>query len=419
MFRRMRVLLPTMATGSLRVSQLLVLLAIVQTTTGRPQSVLVVGFGLLGAFSMLTDSGAGNFILSGGVETRIRAVVRRAVGFHALTTAGGMVAAAVLAAAADGPALASVWAVFAGLALTQLLDSVSRIVRSPVMAAGDDLAYSLPDLALVAVKVVLIVLSLATGSAMWLSVLFLPSLLQVAASWSICRRRLVESGTARPRLIRRIAEFGLTGGVSAFYAQAPLLVATMLWPPAVVAPISVAYRVVQAFDLLPATASLQLIPRVHAGRLPLARTWLLFTGATVLLSAVIIGVKPVIDVLLHGVVPSPLLFATVALAFVPRSGNFVLNAFAMGGGRIRARTIATMVTAVVAVCLAVVATVVGGAELFGLVSFTAESFFAVLLVTLLRRGADTRPAPVTAQTRPTRAKSRSSVRPLSSEVAGR
>jgi hypothetical protein len=381
---RASVLLPTIGTSGLRVGQLLLLLALSAVATGAERDILIVGFGLIASFTMLTDSGAANFVLSGGVDTGRRPVVTRAIAFHVATTTIGLLCATALTVASDGRALALTWPTFAALAVTQLADSTSRIVRSPHMAARRDLRYAVPDLLLVAVKLPLIGLAYFSHSAFWLLLLPIPSLVQVLLSWRDVQRFLPVGGPAPKRLVVRIAEYGVTGALNAFYTQVPLLYSAAFWTPAVAAQVSVAYRIVQAFDLLPGTASLQLIPRIRRGSM-MWRFWFVFLAGGAIISGVAIALLPLIDAVLGSVLVDGLLFTTVALAFVPRSGNYALMAIAMGSGRIRDRLIATISTCVLALAVVVAVAQVGGPQWFGLSTFTIELCFSVIVVALLTR----------------------------------
>jgi hypothetical protein len=416
--RRLPMLLPTLATAAVRVCQLLVLLALASCAKGAEQDILIVGFGLVGSFAMLTDSGAANYILSEGADAAQRGVVARATAFHVATTTAGLLLATMLTIAADPAAFIASWPVFAALAATQLLDSTSRIVRATHMAARRDVRYAVPDLALVAAKVPLLALAWISHSPVWLLLLPAASFVQVVIAWFDVRRFLPADGRPPKRLALRIGEFGVTGALSAFYTQVPLLAAATLWSPAVAAQISVTYRVVQAFDLLPSTAALQLIPRVRDQRARSGRYWFTFTGAGAAIAVLAIVAFPLINLVLGGVLRDPLLFATVAMAFAPRSGNYAIMAFAMGSGRIRDRFVATVITCCVAIALVAAVAAVGGPRWFGSSSLAIELSFSVLLAGLLARSRRGRDAQAPQPDHP-RANRNSSPSPSSRLVTGR
>ncbi len=384
--RKTAFLLPTVSTGLVRVLQLAIMLVLANRGSDTDRDLLVAGFGLLTSFAMMTDSGAGNFLLSSPLGRITRNVYARAVGFHlTLATVGAVAALIFIAWPAGGYIPPTVLALLLALAVTQTVDSTGRIIRIPAMVAKKDAAYALPDVILFLLKLPIIVGAFLSADVRMLLLLPLPSLVVAAAALWIRFRSLSRAHLREPRLTRRILEFGVTGALSAFYSQSPLLIAAAILPLSQIATLTIVYRLIQALDLLPGTLSLQMIPRVRErGTSPWAYWALFFAGGATVALCVILA-KPLIELLFGQQFDDVLVFIFVALSFAPKSGNYALVAFLMGVGRIRSRFVLTLIACLASVILSLMVVHSTGATGLASVTLFVEMAFTGGVWILLRR----------------------------------
>ena len=387
--RLLRLGFPTASTGLVRLLQLAVLAVLTQFAPPESRDVLVAGFGLISSFAMLTDSGAGNFLLATPAGELVRPLFRRALAYHfVLSAAGGAVALAYLGYAAGAALEPGALVVLVALALSQTFDSTCRIVRTPMLTAKRDMSYSLPEMALFATKAPIVAVAAIASDVSWLLLLPVPSLLVLSVTAIVARRYVIAGERAPDRLFLRIAEFGWTGTLSAAYSQAPLLVGTAILPLPALAALTIAFRVVQALDFLPGTVSLQLIPRVRDRSTSPLAYWLAFALPGAVLVVAVIACLPLISAILGGDAVDPVVFALVALSFAPKSGNYAVVAYLMGMGRIRARLWVTTVVSLLAFVVSVGAAVTGGVLALAVVPVIIELVFAgACAIALSRSGA--------------------------------
>jgi hypothetical protein len=376
--RLLHLALPTTSTGLVRLLQLAILAVLTQFSPDGSRDVLVAGFGLISSFAMLTDSGAGNFLLSTPAVQLNRPLFRRAVWYHfLLSVAGGIVALSYLGYAAGGVLEPGAITVLIALATSLTCDSTCRILRTPMLTARRDMAYSLPELALFATKAPIVGLAAIYSEVAWLLLLPLPSLVVLVLTAIASRRYVVATGRAPKRVIWRIAEFGWTGTLSASYSQAPLLIGTALLPLPELATLAVAFRVVQALDFLPGTLSLQLIPRVRDRATTPLFYWLAFAVPGAVIAVAVVACVPLIAAILGGDAVDPLVFALVAASFAPKSGNYAVVAYLMGTGRIRVRLWVTTAVSIIAFTLSAVAAATSGVAGVAIVPLAVELLFAL------------------------------------------
>ena len=390
--RRLFILLPTISTGLVRLVQLAILLVLSNIASGEERNLLVAGFGLLSSFAMMTDSGAGNFLLSTPLAHISRAIYNKAIVFHfGLAAIGSILAISFIAVPARGDIPQASLILLIAFAATQSIDSTSRIVRAPAMVAGRDAAYALPDVVLLLLKLPILVATVATADLQFLLLLPIPSLIVVAATYATARSRLPVNGNNQERIYRRILEFGATGALSAFYSQSPLLIATTFLPLSELATLTIVYRIIQALDLVPGTLSLQMIPRVRNRTTGPGTYWIAFFVGGALISAAVLIARPLIEYLFGEPFGDIAVFVLVALSFAPKSANYALVAFLMGKGLIRTRLVLTAFACVTSVALAFVLVVTAGVTGLAVVTLTVELLFAAGGFLALRRIRNSRP----------------------------
>jgi O-antigen/teichoic acid export membrane protein len=385
-FRRLLILLPTISTGLVRLVQLAILLVLSNIATGDERNLLVAGFGLLSSFAMMTDSGAGNFLLSTPLANISRAIYNKAIVFHfGLAVLGSVLAIAFIAVPANGEIPQSSLTLLVAFAVTQSIDSTSRIVRAPAMVATRDAAYALPDVVLLFLKLPILALAVASADLRFLLLLPIPSFFVVVVTYALTRSRLPINRDNQERIYRRILEFGATGALSAFYSQSPLLIATTFLPLGELATLTIVYRIIQALDLVPGTLSLQMIPRVRNRTTGPGAYWIAFFIGGALISAAVLIARPLIEFLFGEPFSDIAVFVLVALSFAPKSGNYALVAFLMGKGLIRTRLVLTVLACLTSLGLAFALVVTAGVTGLAVVTLTVEFLFAAGGFIALRR----------------------------------
>jgi hypothetical protein len=385
MIRRLGLLLPTGAAGLTRVLQLVLLVALTHLSAGPDGNALVTGFALLSSFAIITDSGAANFLLSLPRASLTRGVHARAVAFHAgLGTIGAAVAVLLTVAAASTASRETVLLLVA-LGVSQVLDSLTRTIRAPLLVGRRDASYAFPDLALVVLKAVPLAIAVLVPELLVLLAFPLVSLVVTAGTWIAVRRDLATTSDAPVRVFPQILEFGLSGSLSALYSQAPLVLGTAILGVDAVTPLAIAYRVVQPLEVLPATLSQQLIPRIRtAGRSARAYWWRFALGGLVL-AGIIALIREPVEQVFGGDAFDQVVFLVILLSVAPKFGNYALMAYAMGSGLIRVRLTATIVTGVVAVVLTLVACLTAGTVLLAGVTLVSELVLSAAIAALLIR----------------------------------
>jgi O-antigen/teichoic acid export membrane protein len=383
---RVLFLLPTISTGLVRLLQLAILLILSNVGTGADRNLLVAGFGLLSSFAMMTDSGAGNFLLSTPLGNISRSVYQKAVVFHlGLAVAGSGLALVFIAVPAGGYIPPTVLALLVCFAVTQSLDSTGRIIRAPLMVAKRDAAYAAPDVVLLVLKLPILAWAFIQSDLTVLFLLPLPSLLVAAITFISTNGARTAVGVDEHRIYRRILEFGATGALSAFYSQSPLLIASTLLTLEQLATLTIVYRIIQALDLVPGTLSLQLIPRIRDRATGPWTYWSAFSLGGLVIAGGVIAAMPIIEVMFGHQFSDVWVFVLVALSFAPKSGNYALVAYLMGSGKIRTRLVLTMAAAALSLVLSITFALVAGATGLAAVTLTVELLFALGGFFALRR----------------------------------
>jgi hypothetical protein len=385
MIRRLGLLLPTGAAGLTRVLQLVLLVVLTRLAEGSAQSALVTGFALLSSFAIITDSGAANFLLSLPRTRLTRSVHARAVGFHAaLGTLGAAVAVLITVAAASSMPGEAVLLLVA-LGVSQVLDSLTRTIRAPLLVGRRDASYAFPDLALVVLKAVPLAIAVLVPEILVLLAFPLVSLVATAGTWIAVRRGRATTSDEPVRVFPQILEYGLSGSLSALYSQAPLVLGTAILGVDAVTPLALAYRVVQPLEVLPATLSQQLIPRIRAAGRPARAYWWRFALGGLVLAGILALLRSPVEQVFGGGAFDQAIFLVVLLSVAPKFGNYALMAYAMGSGLVRVRLTATVVTGVVAVILTLVAALTAGPALLAGVTLAAELVLSAAIAVLLVR----------------------------------
>jgi hypothetical protein len=385
MIRRLGLLLPTGAAGLTRVLQLVLLVALTHLSAGPDGNALVTGFALLSSFAIITDSGAANFLLSLPRQSLTRGVHARAVAFHAgLGTVGAAIAVLLTVAAASTASRETVLLLVA-LGVSQVLDSLTRTIRAPLLVGRRDASYAFPDLALVVLKAVPLAIAVLVPELLVLLAFPLVSLVVTAGTWVAVRRDLASTSAEPVRVFPQILEFGLSGSLSALYSQAPLVLGTAILGVDAVTPLALAYRVVQPLEVVPATLSQQLIPRIRtAGRGARAYWWRFALGGLVL-AGIIALIREPVEQVFGGDAFDQVVFLVILLSVAPKFGNYALMAYAMGSGLIRVRLTATVVTGIVAVVLTLLACLTAGTVLLAGVTLVSELVLSAAIAALLIR----------------------------------
>ncbi|TFB65707.1 polysaccharide transporter [Cryobacterium sp. Hz9] len=378
--------MPMISTGFVRLLQLAILLILANVAVGADRNLLVAGFGLLSSFAMMTDSGAGNFLLSTPLAQISRTIYHKAVAFHlGLALLGSVLAIAFIAIPAGGDIPPAVLILLVGFAVTQTFDSTGRIIRAPLMVAKRDAVYAAPDVVLLVLKLPILAIALLQSNLTVLLLLPIPSLIVAVVTFISTNRNLTARGVDEHRTYRRILEFGTTGALSAFYSQSPLLIASMLLPLNQLATITIVYRIIQALDLVPGTLSLQLIPRIRGRATGPWAYWTAFTLGGLVIAVIVIAAMPIIEALFMHDFTDVWVFVLVALSFAPKSGNYALVAYLMGSGQIRTRLALTGAAAIVSLGLSITFTLLSGASGLAAVTLTVEVLFAIGGYFALRR----------------------------------
>lgn len=316
---------PPAAALILRLVQLLILACIARLSSGDEQAALIAATGIISAFAIITDSGAVNYLLSRTPDRLTRGELAGCVSIHAgIGCIGGVIAVGYCWILFEGDL--DGWLVLViALSATQLIDSCVRVVRAPLLVHGDDLRYAIADFSLAALKIAIVGVAFLTGSlGLLLSLPF--SSLGVLALFASLSGAIVPRGEGAPGLLKRVLGFGAAGASSALYSQAPLLVGAMLLPLEIVASLSVAYRITQPMEMLPATLSQQILPRMVAGRVRTITAWYSLAGLGVLVAIAVWFALPLFELAL-GVATTPvLLFLLVILSVPVKYGNYALSA---------------------------------------------------------------------------------------------
>ena len=387
--------LPTLSTGLLRVNQLLVLiLAASLGQAGIERDFLVTALGVMTAASIFSDSGSVNYILAAERTALHRATYRTCIRTHiGLGALGVMVALAVLAIrAAVGTPGPDVWIAILAVGLSQLGDSLLRVVRAPLLLAGRDAQFALPELSLGAGKLGVLAATFFLESL--LALIFLPalSIIGVVVTKMSVERRLDDGNAAGWPVAREVLRFGITGAASGFYSQLPMIVAAASLPLSSSAMLAVAYRVTQPLELVPASLSQQVMPRMHRMRALLGRLWFAFALYGLGASALVLLGSDLLRAAFRIQSWDGTVLLIVASALVMKSGSYLLAGALMVQGGIVQRLWVTLMAGGISVVLLTFAAVAKSPLGIAWVSPISEFALMVGLALMIRgrtNGSDT------------------------------
>jgi O-antigen/teichoic acid export membrane protein len=380
--------LPLIAAISLRLAQFLVLVILARLAAPSDQTLLLAGFGIVSALGIMSDSGATNFLLANPDRSLDRQDIRKILMIHGLLAAGGLlVAFGIIVFVFSGWRSPGALGVIAAIGLAQCLESLVRASRTQLLIAGSDGRYSVPDFALAAARLILV--AVAWGSdvlrVFWLLPVVPLIIFTVVARYALLRFP-PSSRASQPVSIWEVLDFGVAGAVSSLYSQAPILVGSLTMPVQTVAVLAVVYRIVQPIEIIPATLSQQLLPRVRRRGLRAFRVWAFLAGIGLLTAGAVWALSPLIENLTQVEFNSGgVVFIAILLSVPLKFGNYALATFAMAHGMVRQRTVLTLMVGILAVVCVVLMAGTIGARGVSFVSLTAEVALLVALATLLRR----------------------------------
>lgn len=350
MRRWARLASPLAASIALRISQLLLMIAAAQTFPAALRPSVLAAFGVIAAVAVFSDAGASTFLL-----TRVnltRATLSGALRVQALVGAIGIVAAVSYASFAlpwpPGP-LSVV--IVGAIAVSQALDSQTRVARSASLHGGADARYALGDALLAFTKSAVAVSMIAAALPFLLLALPLLSAGVLITVIAVARASL-PAGEDAVRF-RDVIDYGVSGAASGLYSQAPFLLAVALVPVQAVAALAVALRVIQPLEVVPAVVSQQVIPRVRTRDLTATRPWVGFAAAGVAGGVVVVLCEPLIEWLFRQELSPAGLLVLLAATLPFKFGNYALAAFLLALGGVRRKTILSLTVGI--------ATAVGGA----------------------------------------------------------
>ncbi|MFC9360243.1 hypothetical protein ACFTZB_27200 [Rhodococcus sp. NPDC057014] len=369
-----------MAAVSTRVVQLLILVVITQATIGEERNVLVVGIALLSAAAVLSDTGAGNYLLSHSAPISRSAfyqVLGCQVGF---AFCGASASLMITAGEIAGSGGTSVHAVLIALACSQILDSATRVARSPHLITGNYSGYARADFLLCALKFPAVALVHFTDSLEFLFLAPIASAIVFVASLYATAKSLPKAESADfKHTFRSLLHYGISGSASAFYSQAPMVVGAVILPVEIVSPIALAYRVVQPLEVLPATASQQVIPRVRSGNRTPLWYWSRFSIGGSLLAVVVLAVSPYIfETFFHEDVEITLILLLM-LSVPVKFGNYALVAILLAKRRPEVRLFCSVVVGIIAIGSTALLGFVVGSNGLALASLISELLLASAL----------------------------------------
>src|SRR3546814_502129 len=136
---------------------------------------------MLIAFAIVTDSGAGNYLLTLQRPAATRSVYWHALRVQGITVFSGLLSALAVVGIISGGELASAnLAVIIALSLSQMLDSLNKAAKAPWLLYQRDSQYGLADVVAVVLKTPIIIATFGTGSLLPLLALPLASMAQFA-----------------------------------------------------------------------------------------------------------------------------------------------------------------------------------------------------------------------------------------------
>lgn len=352
--RRAKHLMPAISTAVSKVSQLLLLSAVSYVYFGTNANEMLVGYLLISSFVQLFDSGAIAYLLVNSRMASNASAVLRVLLMQLLTVGLGLSAGLVCVfffVGVHDPALISV---LIGLSVVQLADGLSRIVRSVLLIRGEPMAFAVPEFVVAGIRTAMMLAAISTGSALFLSLSWIPSVAVLAYSWWAVARHFNEEAKDISVRFRDVLLYGFSSSISSLFSQSPVMIASLLLAPVVAAPVAVGFRLAQAAEFVPVTFGQQLLPGIKDNLPKSRRRIVMFAG----LGAVVAGGLWVFRDLLAILVAFPpgteLILLILILSLPFKFANHFLISLTMAVDLLPQRTIVTASLAVVAVGLSVV-----------------------------------------------------------------
>lgn len=383
MKRVARLAAPSAAGVLLRASQLMVLVAMTAVAAPSMTAPLVASFGIVSAFAVMTDSGAANFLLAASNDEVNASTLRRTLTLHLAIGLAGTAAAVAYSGLRFSLTSPLLVGVVVSLGLMQVIDSLVRVARVPLLRGGADHQFAAFDLGLAFSRIVWVGMAWGMHDLAWLLALPSTSMVILAIALKGAMRQ-VGDGIAPAHLSRRILTFGANGAASALYSQAPLLIAGAFFPVHTTAQLALAYRVTQPWELVPATLSQQLVPRVRIGRIPVRKAWAVFVALGAVLGGMTVVARPLIEWVFTFELEQWAILALIALALPLKFGNYALAAFMFARGMVVEKLKVTCVVGLFVAAVTLVMASTGGAAAVASMSLMAEALLLIGMTRYLR-----------------------------------
>lgn len=347
-----RLAAPSLAGVAVRLSQLLVLVALTGATEGPSRTAIVAAFGLAAAFAVLSDAGAVAFILATGWEHVTGWSVTRCIGIQLavglLGAASGLVVCVGRFPMTREPA---VLLVVLCLLVTPVVDSAVRVVRAHWLRQSADHRFAMYDGLSAVSKAIAAGTIWSTGDIVWAVLLPLPPVALLMAGWMEMKTVLPRGGRVRG-LPGAIFVFGANGAASALYSQSPMVIAALTLPVEAVAVLTICYRITQPLELVPSTLAQQAIPRFASGGLSLVALFSGFAALGAACAAGVIATIPIAENLFSTALEPRLIIVFIACALPVKFGNYAMAASLLAHHRVRAKLRLTILVGLVAVIVA-------------------------------------------------------------------
>jgi hypothetical protein len=380
-----KVAAPSIAGVILRLSQLLVLLALSRIHPQAARTELIAAFGIVSSFAIISDSGAGNFLLARPRSAITQDVLERCLKLHMTIAVSGMAAAlAFCLLRFEQTRAVDYIPVLLALALTPAFESGIRVARAPLLVLGQDHKFAVFDIGMAAYKTAVV------GAAMLfqqvLVMTLMPAIalaLLIVASRSM--RRLLPASSSDSHFTREILAFGLNGAASTLYSQSPLIAAGAFLPGGAVAAMAICYRISQPLELIPTILGQQALPRLKTGTLKFVTAWSAFMSLGVVCCVVIVCARPDIEHVFSTRIQPLNMFLLIAIAVPVKFGNYAITANMFAKGLVAQKLRVTAVLGLMAAASSCVLAHVGGATCLAAVTICVEILLSAALMVVYRR----------------------------------
>ncbi|MGI8393093.1 hypothetical protein [Leucobacter sp. W1038] len=370
----LRIASPSFSSVLQRLTQLLVLVALGQLSDGLQQSALFASFGIIAAFGVIADSGAGNFLLSQSAQSIGRRELNYTILIHFGIATAGTILTVSYCFLVFGESLGALLPLVVFLALAQFIEGLLRVAKAPLLLAGRDLAFGAVDLPIILGRAALVVAAMESRQLYLLCWIPAVSGIVLVAAYAYVYRRIQPIGTAKVRP-RAVLKYGLAGASSALYSQSPVLVAGLMLPVAQAGTLSLVTRLIQPTEILPATLSQQAMPRLRSRKLDGGQFGLGLFLMGICIAACIFFVWPAVEALfsVQGTMGLILLLLLASLPF--KFLNYALVAHLY----VRDAAIAKMAVSIGVGALIILLSVTGVAY-FGVVGVASAIFVGEVLL---------------------------------------